>query len=57
MSDEKKRNLDCYLKNISTNNVVPLKLIKGIRGAGDSKRADAFPESPTPLNERRDARK
>jgi hypothetical protein len=37
--------LDCYLRGISTSSVTPGKLIKGIKGAGDSKRADAWPES------------
>ena len=45
MSEVKRKPLDVYIRGISTSNVVPLKLIKGIKGAGDPKRADAFAES------------
>jgi hypothetical protein len=51
MSDIKPtKPLDCYLRGISTANVVPGKLVSGIKGAGERadavcKRGDAFEES------------
>ena len=45
MSEVRRKPLDVYLRGISCENVKPNKLIKGIKGAGDPQRADAFAES------------
>jgi hypothetical protein len=57
----KTKPIDCYLRGVSTANVVPGRLISGIKGSGERadalRRRDAFEESPTPLREQADGRK